>query len=164
MLPGVESLLKGEYDERMISAKLLPYFEDYEAYHRTIGNKVCHFIGIPSITVTLLGLLGALSFGPEIGDGLIRLDAGVLLWLGATLWYLTLDWRAGLPFSLCGLGCYFLGRALPFPALWSIFILGWVVQYVGHYVYEKKSPAFYKNLRHILIGPLWIFSKITGYR
>ena len=33
----------------------------------------------------------------------------------------------------------------------------------SHYVYEKKSPAFYKNLVHLLVGPLWIVAKATGH-
>ena len=66
-------------------------------------------------------------------------------------------------FGLFALGLYFLGRALPIPALWSLFILGWIFQGIGHYHYEKKSPAFFKNLEHILIGPLWIFARLIDF-
>jgi uncharacterized membrane protein YGL010W len=38
-------------------------------------------------------------------------------------------------------------------------VVGWILQYLGHYVYEKKSPAFYRNLVHLLVGPLWILAK-----
>jgi uncharacterized membrane protein YGL010W len=48
--------------------------------------------------------------------------------------------------------------------LWGVFVLGWVLQFVGHGHYEKKSPAFFKNLTHLLIGPLWVFSKLTKLR
>jgi uncharacterized membrane protein YGL010W len=29
-------------------------------------------------------------------------------------------------------------------------------------VYEKKSPAFFRNVAHLLVGPLWILAKATG--
>ena len=143
--------------------RLRPYFKDYESYHRAYGNKVCHFIGIPSITVTLLGLLAGWVIWTPVGSEIWRLDGGMLLWLGATLWYLILDWRIAIPFSLFGLGGYFLGRAMPTPLLWGVFASGWIVQYVGHLYYEKNRPAFYKNFLHVLIGPLWIFSVAVGY-
>ena len=50
--------------------------------------------------------------------------------------------------------------------LWAValtlFVLGWVFQFVGHYVYEKKSPAFARNLVHLLVGPLWILARVIG--
>ena len=38
----------------------------------------------------------------------------------------------------------------------GLFVAGWTFQLVGHAVYEKNRPAFLRNLRHLLIGPLWI--------
>ncbi len=142
--------------------RLESYFNDYASFHRTPGNKVCHYLGIPMITATLLGLLASLVIAGG-SDSLIRLDGGVLLLIAATLWYLILDWRLAVPFALVAAGFYFVGRAIPTPWLWALFILGWVFQFIGHYAYEKKSPAFFKNIEHILIGPLWVFANLVGY-
>ena len=50
--------------------------------------------------------------------------------------------------------------------LWPIplglFVVGWIFQFIGHYVYEKRSPAFFRNLAHLLVGPLWIVAKAVG--
>ena len=54
------------------------------------------------------------------------------------------------------------GGFVPIPMAVGLFILGWVLQFVGHYVYEKKSPAFFRNVTHLLVGPLWILAKATG--
>jgi uncharacterized membrane protein YGL010W len=51
---------------------------------------------------------------------------------------------------------------MPFSASLALFVLGWVLQFVGHYVYEKKSPAFFRNFTHLLVGPLWILAKVSG--
>jgi uncharacterized membrane protein YGL010W len=149
----------------MQSQRLTSYFQDYASSHRTPGNKACHSVGIPLIVVTTLGLLSHLGAWPEAGpaDTLLRPDAGLGLLALAVFFYVRLDWRLGLSFAPALLGCYFLGRALPLPALWGLFVLGWIIQYIGHYAYERKSPSFYKNLTHILIGPLWIFARATGH-
>jgi uncharacterized membrane protein YGL010W len=142
-----------------VKPRLAAYFREYAGFHRTPGNEYCHYLGIPMIMLAILGLFGKVAFGPAITPEL-RLDLGVLSLIAATAWYLTLDWRIGAPFGLLSLGVYFVGRAIPSPWLWGLFVLGWVFQLVGHYWYEKKSPAFMKNIEHILIGPLWVFARI----
>jgi len=41
----------------------------------------------------------------------------------------------------------------------ALFVLGWVLQFTGHY-FEGKPPAFLKNPTYLLIGPLWVIKKI----
>lgn len=139
----------------MITDKLKALFADYSAYHRTKGNQISHYIGISLIVMTLLGLLAQIKIGPT--------DAGVLLWAFAIGWCFTLDWKITIPYSFVILGFYFFGRQIPTPLSWGLFVAGWIFQGIGHYVYEKKSPAFLTNLRHVFIGPLWIFAKAVGY-
>jgi uncharacterized membrane protein YGL010W len=146
-----------------LKPRLDHYFKDYASYHRTTGNKALHMVGIPLIATTLLGLLSHLAM-PGTDTALLRLDGGLVLWAGAAVYYLFLDWRVAVPFALFSLGMYFLGRAMPVTALWVVFVLGWILQFVGHYHYEKKSPAFYKNLEHLLVGPLWVFAYLTGFQ
>jgi uncharacterized membrane protein YGL010W len=138
---------------------------DYASYHRAPGNQATHLVGIPLIVIAVLGLLGRLPIlGGLSGSELIRVDAGTVVWALGMLWYLKKDWRLAIPFAPVLLGLYFVGRALPVTALIAIFLAGWAFQYVGHYVYEKKAPAFYKNAEHLLVGPFWIFAKVVGYR
>jgi uncharacterized membrane protein YGL010W len=170
-MPAVAALLKlpiqtisKELSSRAMSTKrLASYFEDYGTFHRTPANQLCHYIGIPLITIAVLGLLSGIVW-LESGSAFLRLDAGAGLLILAAIWYVTLDWRLGVPFFLVTAGLYFVGRALPAWLLWGFFVVGWVFQLVGHGVYEKKSPAFLKNVEHLLIGPLWVFAKSIGYR
>jgi uncharacterized membrane protein YGL010W len=147
-------------------ARLAEHFADYARYHRDRTNLLCHEFGIPMIMIALFGLLGSLTIGPGglTGHELFRLDAGILLIGFAAGWFLLLDWRLGAPFGLISLGLYFLARALPSPALWALFGVGWALQLVGHSRFERNRPAFTRNLAHVLIGPLWIFAKAVGYR
>lgn len=144
--------------------RLNQYFKDYASYHKTPGNKATHYFGITFIVVSLLGLLSQWII---LSDGsmttYLRLDGGSLLFLLGMIWYLFLDWKIAIPFGFVMVGFYFLGRALPVQINWALFIIGWVFQGVGHIVYEKNSPAFFKNLTHIMIGPLWIFARLIRY-
>lgn len=146
----------------MISQRLQGYFEDYASYHRTSGNQWTHYLGIPLIALGLLGLLSGIELGLSIPGTLFRLDGGVVLLGLGGLFYLWLDWKVAIPFLLILAATYFLSRVFPAQWLWGFFVFGWVLQGVGHYYFEKRSPAFFKNFTHLLVGPLWIFAKILG--
>jgi len=150
----------------MPSKRLRNYFQDYASYHQTPGNRLTHYFGIPFIVISLLGLLSLITFGLDISANseYFRIDGGVVLIALAFPIYFFIDWKITPPFILLICGFYFLGRALPTPINWTLFIGGWILQGLGHAKYEKKSPAFFKNFTHLLIGPLWIFSKLIGYK
>ena len=139
----------------MMSQRLQAQLRDYERDHQSFGNRVCHFIGVPLITFSTLGL--ARAFSPtQIGlNG--GPDGAWLLWFGASLFALGLDvgWGAGFAFiaSLLTLAAHHFVWQLHL----GFFMAGWAVQFYGHAHYERRSPAFLKNLKHLLSGPLWIF-------
>lgn len=143
------------------STGLVKYFDAYAEYHRHPMNKACHYIGLPMLLVVIPGLLAHVVLA---GQGqFLRLDLGIVLWAVAALWYLYQDWKIGLPFTLFCLGMYFVVREIPPWILAVGFVVGWVFQFIGHYKYEHRSPAFYKNLEHLLVGPIWMFAKMIGY-
>ena len=41
------------------------------------------------------------------------------------------------------------------------FVLGWVLQLVGH-AYERKPPEFLKDWRFLLVGLRWWWAKLRG--
>ncbi len=143
-------------------SRVAKYFADYEGYHRTPENVLTHVVGIPLIVVSLLGLLNEVllaSCDCTLGTQRLHLfSAAFVLWAFANLFYLWLEWRLGVLMILTTLACWTMGTYLPVRALWAFFVLGWVFQLVGHAVFEKKSPAFTKNLLHILIGPVFVIN------
>ena len=127
-------------------------------------NQRLHYIGVYTIVISVLGLLSRVTFGSsQFHDQLFRPDLGLALMLGGLVFYFYMDWKLAIPFTLVLTGCYFIGRSLPLEILIALQVVGWIVQYVGHLKYEKRSPAFYKNLTHLLIGPFWLFAKVIGY-
>jgi len=138
------------------------YFKDYDSYHKTTGNKITHYFGISFIVVSMLGLLSHLKL-ENISPKIVHTDGALLLLFICFLWYLYLDWKIASPFILALFVLYNIGRSLQVNLNLCLFILGWILQGIGHYVYEKNSPAFFRNLIHLTIGPLWIFAKLIGY-
>jgi uncharacterized membrane protein YGL010W len=133
--------------------RLSALFSDYERYHRHPTNKLCHYLGIPVIVLTIVGLLARV---PLVRVGGMSVSLAVPVALLALGYDLRLSSRLTLAFGAFVLGSFLLAPAIPTVVLWAGFAAGWVLQLVGHYVYEKKSPAFFANLQQLLIGPLWI--------
>jgi uncharacterized membrane protein YGL010W len=133
--------------------RLSRLFSDYERYHRHPANKLCHYLGIPVIVFTLVGLL---ELVPLVRTAEFTISLAVPVAVLAVVYDLRLSPRLALLFGAFVLGSFVLAPALPTAALWAGFAFGWLLQLVGHYVYEKKSPAFFDNLHQLLIGPLWI--------
>ncbi|HXG59350.1 MAG TPA: Mpo1-like protein [Thermoanaerobaculia bacterium] len=126
-------------------------FADYASHHRTKGNKAFHRLGIPMIMLTLIGMLARVPVASVV-------DAAMVLIAVASIYYLTLEWRLAIPMIAISAGFYLAGRAIPLSINAALFVLGWIFQFIGHSVYEKRQPAFVKNFVHLLIGPLWILN------
>ena len=112
----------------------------------------------------------ALAIALELSDehsGIIELDPktkvdlAMLLIVFAEVVYLMLDWRLGAVMLVVSVGFYFVGAAMPLWLNVTLFVVGWIFQFLGHSVYEKKSPAFLTNALHLLVGPLWILNDVV---
>ena len=131
---------------------------DYGAAHRTPGNVLCHTVGIALIVFGVFSMLQALPIA-----GL--LTGTEVLIAAASVWYLWLDAGLGLAMLAAEAFVDLLARLV---ANWRIgaaaFALGWVFQGIGHAVYEKNSPAFLRNLVHLLVGPAFLVNKLVKAR
>lgn len=131
---------------------------DYAFYHRTTGNKACHFIGIPLIIFSLLALLRPV---PLVG----WFTAAELLIALSVIYYLALDVRLAIGMlivvSILDVAAWkFADARIGLIAL----VVGWIFQGIGHAVFEKKSPAFTRNLVHLMVGPLFLLNELLRVR
>ena len=138
---------------------LRAHFADYASFHGTAGNKACHYVGIPLIVLAVLALLARV---PLFAVGGFTVTLAEVALVGVTAYYLTLDAVLAAIMLAASVGLLMLGRPMPVWVAAALFVLGWIFQFIGHYVYEKRSPAFYRNLAHLLVGPLWIVAKAVG--
>ncbi|AHY44484.1 DUF962 domain-containing protein [Stutzerimonas decontaminans] len=141
---------------------LTDHLAQYAAYHRDPRNLLTHFIGIPLIVLAVAVLLSR----PGMDVAGIWLSPAALVSLAAALFYLRLDLRYGLLMSVVLLLCIWLGARLASAttAVWlgvglGLFVLGWVIQFVGHY-FEGRKPAFVDDLTGLIIGPLFVAAEL----
>ena len=124
-------------------------FADYASHHQTKGNKWFHRVGIPLIMLSLIGMLARVPI------------AALALIVASEIVYAILDWRLAAIMLVISAAFYFIGAAIPFWINVALFVIGWIFQFVGHSVYEKRSPAFLTNALHLLVGPLWILNDVV---
>jgi uncharacterized membrane protein YGL010W len=131
---------------RAIDSLLAKYSES----HLNHTNELIHFVCVPVIVFTLLGILWWLH------------PAVALVTVAASLWYyfqlsrpfaLGMLIMAGLMLALLSL----LPPAAVLPLSIAIFVLAWIGQFIGHQI-EGKKPSFLDDLRFLLIGPLFVLS------
>jgi uncharacterized membrane protein YGL010W len=133
--------------------------DEYEGFHRSGANEACHFLGIPSIVVGAAGVL-ALVHVATLPSGqltLTELVAGaiVIFYVASARWL-------GVVTALLFAILVFVGRLLPWTLGLGLFIGGWALQFLGHALFEKRSPAFVRNLLHLLVGPAWLVERAFG--
>ena len=137
---------------------LVDHLSQYAAYHRDPRNIASHFIGIPLIFVAVAVLLSR----PGWPVGAILVSPALLVAVASAWFYLRLELRLGVLMTvLLGLAVW-LGQVLAAQntAIWlssglGMFMVGWVIQFVGHY-YEGRKPAFVDDLTGLIVGPLFV--------
>jgi uncharacterized membrane protein YGL010W len=132
-------------------------FTDYQTYHRDARNKLTHYLGIPLIEYALLNFLYQI---PHLTVGGVAVDYALLFFVAVTIFYLTLSVRLAVAMTLLSLPLYLLATVTPWYVGVAAFVVGWVLQFLGHHI-EGKKPAFLTNGAHLLIGPLWITSHLV---
>ncbi len=142
-------------------------FAKYAQSHQNPTNKTIHWICVPLIVFSIIGLVSAIPF-PQIGflgKYNMYINWFSLLMAAAIYYYLKLSpILSYLMLFFFGI-CYFFVVQLEYleqgggPALWQsslfIFVLAWIGQFVGHQI-EGKKPSFLDDLKFLLIGPLWL--------
>jgi uncharacterized membrane protein YGL010W len=125
----------------------------YGESHRDPRNEAIHFIAIPLILLSLVGLLYAAH--PWIAYAFL---AASMVYYARLSWVFLIAMAAvsGVALLLVLAMC---DRVVP--ASVSIFITAWIAQFVGHRI-EGKKPSFFEDLQYLWVGPLFVLSKLFG--
>jgi uncharacterized membrane protein YGL010W len=139
------------------------WLQEYGESHRDSTNKTLHWLCVPVIVVSLVGLLWSLPVPQALREISPLLNWGSMVLLVGVLYYFAMSWSLALGMALfVGLVVLtILGlQNLPWP-LWSVclalFIVAWIGQFIGHH-YEGSRPSFFKDIQFLMIGPLWLLS------
>jgi uncharacterized membrane protein YGL010W len=122
--------------------------DQYADSHRNPTNELIHFVCVPVIVFTLLGILWS-----------IHQVAALLACAAALVYY----WKLSRPFAfgMLLMSAVMLGVLALMPPMTvlplsiAIFVVAWIGQFIGHKI-EGKKPSFLDDLRFLLIGPLFV--------
>jgi uncharacterized membrane protein YGL010W len=138
----------------------LDLLSQYAAYHRDRRNIASHFVGVPLIVFAIGVMLAHPTFAVA---GLTLTPAWVAFGFAAA-WYLTRG-NLVLGAAVSAVVAILLvlaervnsGGDLAGLLGWGVgsFVLGWVIQFVGHW-YEGKKPAFVDDITGLLVGPMFM--------
>lgn len=146
---------------RKIDTLLLEYGES----HQNATNKTIHWICVPAIFFSIVGLIYSIPSGfieslfPFLGDFANWATLALVLIL---FYYVSLSppLALGMFFfsALCLAVANLIDLVSPIP-LWAIsiaiFVLAWIFQFYGHKI-EGKKPSFFKDVQFLMIGPAWL--------
>jgi len=144
------------------------WFEDYAVSHQNPVNKKIHYICVPAIFFSILGLL--MCIPNEIISNTFRLNSPLIEnWAAVVLAFLLLFYiRLSVVMSikiavfafLCLFANFYIGQYLNL-MLFSVavFAAAWIGQFYGHHI-EGKKPSFINDLQFLLIGPAWVIDNL----
>ena len=145
--------------------KVDQFLMEYGASHQNPTNKLIHWICVPLIVLSVIGLLVSIPVPEFITNISPRLNFGSLALILGIIYYafLSLPLAVGMIlFSIAIVYVLHLMIGLDI-ALWKqslvIFVAAWIVQFIGHEI-EGKKPSFFKDVQFLMIGPLWLLSFI----
>jgi uncharacterized membrane protein YGL010W len=125
----------------------------YGGSHRNPVNERIHYVAIPLILLSLLGLLAAVH--PWLAY--VFVAASMVYYARLSLVFLA----AMAIVSAVGLAIVQMMGTWAFPMSLAIFVAAWIAQFVGHRI-EGKKPSFFEDLQYLWVGPLFVLSKLAG--
>lgn len=139
---------------RKLSAKrsLDQWLAEYAVSHQNPINKKIHWLCVPTIFVSILGMGMSLAAWFTIVAAMLvaifylKLSTPLFISMGI---FMLLSMAA---ISLLPLG---------FKAWAAIFVIAWIGQFIGHKI-EGKKPSFFEDLQFLLIGPAWVANTLMG--
>ena len=140
------------------------WFEEYAVSHQNPKNKAIHYICVPAIFFSIVGLL--MSIPSTFLSNLLHLNQpiienwAVVVLIFVLLFYLRLSFvmaiKIAVFYFICLILNFYIGQFFP---LWAfsigIFVIAWIGQFYGHKI-EGKKPSFLKDIQFLMIGPAWV--------
>ena len=144
------------------------WFEEYAVSHQNTTNKKIHYVCVPAIFFSIIGLLmsipsGFLANNLKLNQPIIENWAVVVLVL-VLIFYIRLSIVMAAKIAVFALIClvlnYYISQFVSL-SMFSIAVFGvaWIGQFYGHKI-EGKKPSFLKDLQFLMIGPAWVVQNL----
>lgn len=146
---------------------LSEWFEEYSVSHQNMTNKKIHYVCVPLIFFSVVGMIMSIPSKLLIPLDKIHPMLGNWAFIAMILvsfFYFKLSFSMGIKMFMFTFTCLVVNYwlALLVPIFWfslSVFVIGWIGQFYGHKI-EGKKPSFLKDLQFLLIGPAWVIHSV----
>jgi uncharacterized membrane protein YGL010W len=145
--------------------KIDSLLSEYGESHQNATNKLIHWICVPLIFFSIMGLIASIPSGflqSIVGEGSMFANWAAVILMLALIYYITLSIPLTIGMFLFALLCLLLINKIVganIAPLWAIslgiFVLAWIGQFYGHKI-EGKKPSFLKDVQFLMIGPAWL--------
>jgi uncharacterized membrane protein YGL010W len=140
------------------------WLNEYGQSHQNETNKTIHWICVPSIFFSIVGLLYSIKLPFTLGT--YTLNMAVIVMALVIIYYAWLSKTIWIGMLLFGVLCLWICQLVEtsgWVPLWLfsviVFALAWVGQFFGHKI-EGKKPSFLRDIQFLMIGPAWLMSFI----
>lgn len=137
------------------------WFDEYGESHQNKVNKAIHWVAVPTIFLTVVGLLWSIPV-PDLFSSIPFMNWASISMVVAVVFYLRLSISIAIGMLVIAVGCLAITswyEGLGHWAVWQmslvVFVVMWVFQFIGHKI-EGKKPSFFKDIQFLLIGPAWL--------
>ncbi|EJS43711.1 YGL010W [Saccharomyces arboricola H-6] len=130
----------------------------YKFYHHDSKNVLIHSIFVPTILFSSFCMLHRIKIYHDVS---LTAPLSVLFFVFYCFLYLPTGLLAGIFLLLLNLALTNHKIHLSFKQELSLFVIGWIFQFVGHGVFEKKKPALFDNLvQSLVLAPYFIMFEL----
>lgn len=140
------------------------WFDEYAFSHQNPTNKALHYICVPAIFFSIIGLLMCVQT-PFLDLNLPFIEN---LSIPILIFFLGFYFRISIPMALkmtcfsiiCLILNYYISNYISlFIFSISLFVVAWIGQFYGHKI-EGKKPSFIEDLQFLMIGPAWVIENL----
>jgi uncharacterized membrane protein YGL010W len=143
---------------------LQQWFDEYAVSHQNETNKAIHYICVPAIYFSIVGLLFCVKI-PFLGLNMpIVENLAFLVLIFVLLFYFKISVVMAIKMGIFSIFCLVFNFTISkFISLWQfsvvVFVIAWIGQFYGHKI-EGKKPSFLKDLQFLMIGPAWVIDNL----
>jgi uncharacterized membrane protein YGL010W len=123
----------------------------YGSSHLNPTNEIIHFVAIPLIMLSIVGLMYALH--PWVAYAFMAASMVYYARLSIIFLVAMVVWGALLFWVITLMGDKVWQTSL------IIFVGAWIIQFIGHKI-EGKKPSFFEDIQYLWVGPLFVLSKL----
>ncbi len=140
------------------------WFEEYAISHQNPTNKSIHYICVPAIFFSVVGMLMCVGLNVfDISMPVIEnLAFPVLLFV--LIFYFRISVSMAIKMTFFSIVCFVVNFYISiYTSLFVfsivVFVIAWIGQFYGHKI-EGKKPSFLKDLQFLMIGPAWVIENL----